>query len=400
MLEKEFYISRLIAVYLQGTASEAEKLQLEKWLAADPKNRSHFETIYQEKQLQEKLQRFQSIDRAAVWGKTMEKMQAQNESFQSIQLERKGFRRGYWLAAAASLAIFFTLGVYFLNGDRQQASQNISQVQPENDVLPGGQGATLTLGNGQRIRLAEVSNGKLAEEYGVKITKSSDGQLIYEFADGDKADDKENVLSTAKGETYQVKLPDGSIVWLNAGSSLSYMTKLVSGGKRMVKLTGEAYFDVKHDRAKPFVVQTAGQTVEVLGTQFNINAYADEPVTTTTLLEGSIKVAAPGFNQVISPGYQSLVGAGQAKVVLADMESSMDWKNGDFVFNQMEFRTAMRKIARWYDVDIIYDVPVSNEMIAAGWIAKDKPLSQVLKSIESSGMVRFKIDGRKIHILK
>lgn len=399
MLEKEFYISRLITAYLQDSASDEEKQQLENWLEEDPKNRIYFEEICQQQLLKEKLQLFQSPDKVSVWQKTIGKIQEEDTNFFSRHKERKIYNRRFLAAVAAVFVIFFATMLYRFYIDGTPTVGNSFSSHVANDILPGGQGATLTLANGKHIRLADAQDGKLAEEYGVKITKSADGQLVYEFTDGMKGEDKENTLSTSNGETYQLKLPDGSRVWLNAGSSITYRTKLINQGKRMVKLSGEAYFEIAKDRSKPFVVKTKQQEVEVLGTHFNINAYADEPMTATTLLEGSIKVSAPGFTKIIKPGYQSLVSVNKAIVVSADIESILDWKNGDFIFNQMDFKTAMRKIARWYDVEIVYDVNISDDMITAGWISKDRPLSQVLKSIESAGMVRFKIEDKKIHVL-
>ena len=276
------------------------------------------------------------------------------------------------------------------------------------DAAPGTVGATLTLANGKQIALSDASKGELAKEAGVMISKQADGKLIYEVAAGVN-DHKTNTLATAKGETYQVCLSDGTMVWLNADSKLTYAASLnVNKGhqERRVKLEGEAYFEVAKNRNSPFIVETGGQEVQVLGTHFNINSYADEPLLSTTLLEGSVRVATAGSIKqagqavVLSPGQQALNQQGNVKVVKANLEQVMDWKQGDFYLNHVNFKTAMRKIARWYNVEVVYDASVSDAIESGGWISRNKKLSEVLQSIEASGQVHFKIEGRKIIVFK
>jgi transmembrane sensor len=210
------------------------------------------------------------------------------------------------------------------------------------------------------------------------------------------------VLSTAKGETYQLRLADGSKVWLNAASSLTYTASLNGNGERRVKLDGEAYFEVAKDKNHPFIVETAKQQVQVLGTHFNINSYADEPMVTTTLLEGSVKVShlTSHVSQLLKPGQQALNKNDHITVINANMEQVMDWKQGDFYLNHVDFKTAMRKIARWYNVDVVYDASVSDATESGGWISRNNKLSEVLQSIEAAGQVHFKVEGRKITVFK
>lgn len=302
------------------------------------------------------------------------------------------------IASVAAAILVVALGFYFYY-DRQQLPQEdlTGAVQ---DVAPGAQGATLTLADGKQVRLSDAGSGTIAEEAGVRITKSADGQLIYALSGNGPDANRANTLSTSNGETYQVRLPDGSKVWLNAGSSLTYMPKLVHDGQRRVKLVGEAYFEVAKDKTRPFVVQTRNQDVEVLGTSFNINAYLDEPVTSTTLLEGSIKIKSDKSERFVRPGEQAVNNGKDIQIARIAVENAIDWKDGDFYLNHVDFKMAMRKIARWYDVEVVYDGSVPDGMESGGWIARDKPLSQVLKSIESSGMVRFKVEGRTIHVIR
>jgi hypothetical protein len=301
------------------------------------------------------------------------------------------------IVAAASVVLALSVGLIFYLRDKTKENNTIAY---HNDVAPGHQGATLTLANGRKIRLTAAANGQLATQAGVEITKTQNGQLVYEIKKKESQPDQINTLSTGNGETYQVKLPDGTRVWLNSASSLTYAASLDQTGKRQVKLTGEGYFEVAKDKLHPFVVQTANQEVEVLGTHFNINSYQDEPAIATTLLEGSVKVTAGNRSQVIKPGEQLINNGTDMKVAQANTDNITDWKDGDFNLNDLDFRVAMRKIARWYDVEVIYDATVPQHIETGGWISRDKKLSVILRSIESLGSVHFKVEGKKLYVSK
>ncbi|MGQ7855157.1 FecR family protein [Pedobacter sp. WC2501] len=296
--------------------------------------------------------------------------------------------------AAAVMIVVSIAGLYFYNNNKsEQVVSNLGQ-----NIFPANNGATLTLANGKKINLSDVGSGELAKEGSVIITKTANGKLIYQVSGETNQANSINTISTPKGETYQVGLPDGSMVWLNAASSLTYSAKLVVDGKRSVKLDGEAYFEVAKDRRHPFVVQSKGQEVEVLGTHFNINSYADEPNVATTLLEGSVQVSSRKDQKKIKPGEQATSNGAAIAVALANVEQVVSWTKGDFHLNHVNFKTAMREIARWYNVEVIYDASVPNDMVSGGWISRDQPLSAVLRSIESSGLVKFKVKDRKIYV--
>lgn len=302
------------------------------------------------------------------------------------------------IAATAAAVILIFFSIYLFKYRKGTVPKDDDLVA--NDVAPGKIGATLTLANGKKIKLSDAKNGSLAKEAGVMISKSQNGQITYEVKDGSDEANRINTLSTDNGETYKVNLPDGSFVWLNAASSITYDAKLLKHGKRNVKLQGEAYFEVAKDRAHPFVVQTAHQQVEVLGTHFNINSYADEKSTVTTLLEGVVKVTSGNLKEMLQPGQQALYNGNKIKVAEADVETVMDWKNGDFFLNRVDFREAMHKIARWYDVEIIYDESVPEDIQSSGYLSRSNNLSAVLKSIERAGQVHFRLDGRKVYVSK
>lgn len=307
------------------------------------------------------------------------------------------------VAAVAALAF----GIWFFSGKYQDANIKTGS-DYANDVAPGRNGATLTLANGNQVRLSEALNGELANEAGVAITKAANGQLVYEVLKesqdetggkpGGAESNKVNTLTTDKGETYQVRLPDGTLVYLNAASSLSYTAQLNVDGVRKVKLEGEGYFEVAKDKKHPFVVETGKQEVEVLGTHFNINAYPNEAAVKTTLLEGSVKVRLAQSQQVLKPGYQAVVSEGKLAVQTADVANVVDWKNNEFILDNQDFQTSMREIARWYDLEVIYAEGVPLKIETGGGISRNSKLSSVLKLIESSGLVHFRIAGKKLYV--
>lgn len=299
--------------------------------------------------------------------------------------------------AAVLIAIFFAVIVY---NELTSDNQPVEITSTKQDIAPGGSGATLTLANGKKIKLNDASQGKLAEESGILITKSANGQLVYEIKDENTDPNKTNTLSTDKGETYQVRLPDGSEIWLNAASSITYSTKLISNGKRRVNLIGEGYFSIAKDKLHPFVVTSKGQEVEVLGTQFNVNAYNDEPFISTTLFEGSVKVIATNAEKIIKPGEQANNNGTKITIKDINFENITDWKEGDFFLDRINFKVAMRKIARWYNVQVVYDSDVPDTLEAGGWISRTNSLSAVLKAIEKSGIAHFKVEGRTVYVSK
>lgn len=304
------------------------------------------------------------------------------------------------LAAAAAILIVFGAGLYFY-----MDKNNPTVPVYANDIPSKGKNtATLTLANGEKIELSEARIGKLADQAGIQISKTKDGQLIYEVKEEANATaNKWNTLSTAKGETYMVRLPDGTKVWLNNASALKYPATFSNLKKRSVELNGEAYFEVAKDPLHPFVVKTAEQEVEVLGTHFNINSYTDENSTRTTLLEGAVKVSLVNgiLSKVIKPGEEVLNIQQQLQVRPANLKDAVAWKSGYFRFNNENLESIMRQVSRWYDVDVVYEGN-RNELVALtfwGIVSKEKNVSEVLKMIERAEKVKFKINGRTITVM-
>lgn len=301
---------------------------------------------------------------------------------------------------AAAMIIVLILGAYFYRAQHNSATHSRAMVSSA--IRPGKNRAVLVLANGSRISLDSVQNGTLARESGVNILKKTTGEIVYSVVQTVLPDQepKFNTIITPAGGQYQVNLPDGSIVWLNAASSLTFSTSF--GAERRVTLKGEAYFEISKKLSSggdklPFFVESRNQQIEVLGTHFNVNAYADEQVTKTTLLEGSVKIN----NAVtLKPGQQGRGSGGDILIVNVNPEDAIDWKNGDFILANSDFRSLMRKIARWYNVEIIYADNAPTRLNLGGWISRSKDISSILEVMEKTGKVHFKIEERRITVTK
>jgi ferric-dicitrate binding protein FerR (iron transport regulator) len=262
--------------------------------------------------------------------------------------------------------------------------------------LPGSNKAILTLGNGDRISLTDAADGELARQGDTRISKTKDGQLLYEPENGAAGGMvKRNTISTPRGGQYRIDLPDGTRVWLNAASSLAFPASFAGLDERSVELTGEAYFEVAKDAGKPFKVISNAHTVEVLGTHFNINAYNDEPDIKTTLLEGAVRVNG----SMLRPGQQSVLANGRLSIRNAETDMETAWKNGEFIFNGQDFKTVMRTISRWYDVDVVYEYDPKPFRIG-GEVSRSRSITEVLKMLEVTGGVKFKLEGRTIKVIR
>lgn len=299
--------------------------------------------------------------------------------------------------AAAVATIIVSAGIWFYQGSQKDTKDLVAVVD---DVAPGKQSATLTLANGKKIRLTDAVNGELAKEAGVVITKSAEGQLVYEVLAQSDASDKINVLSTNKGETYKVRLPDGSAVWLNAASSLKYPASFAKLKDRRVELSGEGYFEVAKDKEHPFIVRTGKQEVEVLGTHFNINAYEDEAFEKTTLAEGSVKVTAQGKSLFIRPNQQAILNDHSMEIKEVDAELALAWKSGFFLFDRESLGNIMLKVARWYDVEIVFKDSSLKTETFTGTISRFQNISEVFNMLERVRVAKFKVEGKKIIIDK
>lgn len=299
-----------------------------------------------------------------------------------------------WPRIAAAVAIIVIAGAgWFYYANKSAERKNELAIFKAKNILPGSNKAVLTLANGQTIVLTDAQNGDLAKENNAVVRKTADGQLVYKANTENDAAPIYNTVTTPKGGQYTLTLSEGTKVVLNAASSLTYPTKF-SGKERKVELTGEGYFEVAHNKAMPFRVVSRNQTVEVLGTHFNINSYLDEPGIKTTLLEGSVNVNGT----LLKPDQQAALVNNRIQVTEVDASEVVAWKDGLFKFDHTDIKTLMRQIARWYDVEVVYEGPVKNEQFY-GKIERSYTLSEVLKVLEL-GKLHFRIEGRKIIVLQ
>ncbi|MFI5160583.1 MAG: FecR family protein [Sphingobacteriales bacterium] len=301
----------------------------------------------------------------------------------------------WYIAAAAALVMFTAFGAYHFISGKKDRPQPYSVKTIPRDIAPGSDKATLTLANGKTINISDTKNGTIATQAGVQIAKTADGHVAYESSNAASTVVDFNTISVPRGGKYELVLADGTKVWLNSASTLKFPT-VFSGGDRVVELTGEAFFEVAHNAKKPFKVKTPGQLVQDIGTQFNVNSYADEDAVATTLVEGSVKIINAKGQTLIKPGQQYLLknnGAAEIKNEV-DLDEVTAWKSGFFQFNNADIKTIMRQVSRWYDVDVEYEgkVPASTYH---GRISRNSNASTVLKILELSG-INFTIERGKI----
>jgi hypothetical protein len=259
-----------------------------------------------------------------------------------------------------------------------------------NDVAPGSNKAMLTLGDGATIMLDSAHNGMLAEQGNSRINKLTDGRLAYQASTEKPTEILYNTLATPRGGQYQLLLPDGSQVWLNAASSITYPTAF-AGNTREVSIRGEVYFEVAKNKQKPFIVRSDRDTITVLGTRFNVNSYADEPAGKTTLLEGSVRIS----NKVLQPGEAYARG----RVMKTDIQQDVSWVNGAFNFNNMDLKSIFRQLSRWYDVEIVYPAVLPDKVIR-GKMGRDLNLSEVLSIFQGIGLHCRIENGNKLAVLQ
>jgi ferric-dicitrate binding protein FerR (iron transport regulator) len=309
--------------------------------------------------------------------------------------EHKIYRLWPKIAVAASVMLMICFSLYFIY-NRHKVVPQIVITQPH-DIPPGGNNAVLTLADGSRIILNNAKKGLLTKQGNVKVSKASEGMLVYKANHDDVAQASWNTITTPKGGQYQVILPDGTKVWLNALSSLRFPANF-SGKTRRVEVSGEAYFEVARNPAKPFVVKSVRTEVTVLGTHFNVNDYQDEAVSKTTLLEGSVKIKGKYSAGILKPGEQALLSESDEMKITADVntEEAVAWKNGIFEFNRADITSIMRQAARWYDINVIY-AGAPTHILYKGRISRNVNLSEMLTMIKYMG-VNYTLQGKNLTI--
>jgi ferric-dicitrate binding protein FerR (iron transport regulator) len=295
---------------------------------------------------------------------------------------------------AASLAILI-LGYFALFSPEKEEST--VKIEKSIDLNPGENKAVLTLSNGKKISLGSLSNGLLTEDGQAKIYTSEKGALTY-IAATETQQILTNNITTPRGGQYKLTLADGTNIWLNAASSLTYPSSFQKGKPRIVVLSGEGFFEVTHNAQEPFIVHYSdGMEAVVLGTSFNINSYTDEKATYTTLVKGSLSVQSPQEKKdILKPGQQSVFIQGKTSIIAADIEETVAWKEGWFLFNRLELQAIVRQLSRWYNIDFDITGTIGNKQFS-GIVSKSNNISEVLKIMENTG-VTFTLRNQKIYV--
>jgi transmembrane sensor len=375
--------------------TQTEKEELESWISLSEYNHRLYNEVMNSEAIQDEVKSMLNYDSKALWKKIAREIHPQKPVNRVISFFRD--RRPLRYAAAAALLIAISTTAYFMFVKPDTSQPPVSSTQQPAarpaDVAPGAEKAVLILADGSSIILDNAANGQIATQGNTKVIKE-DGLLAYN-AGNDKATDKPmyNTLRTDRGEHFSsLVLSDGSKIWLNAASSISFPTKF-TGKQRNVEVTGEAYFEIAKNAAMPFIVSVKGMKVEVLGTHFNINAYDDEAAVKTTLLEGAVKVTANGKSGLLKPGQQAqLLASGEVKVRNdADVDEVVAWKNGAFRFQNEDMASIMRQVSRWYNVDVVFKDQISERYVVTH-LTRSVPVSKLLQIFETAGGVHFEID--------
>lgn len=399
-------IVELVIKRLNVQLSEAENAELQDWINQSEENRKAIEDFLDEKKLRAGISHLYKT-RERIW----KRLHAAIPEKKTIPVRRLLLR---YSAAAAIIVMLVSLSYYFISRRTLIAPAitvtDTVQHKAAYDADPGGDRAVLTLADGSKIILDSAADGTLVQQGTIRVIKSDHGQLAYEPGSSTQTLPGTmiyNTLATPRGGQYRLQLPDGSKVWLNAVSSLRYPVSF-TGKERSVQLSGEAYFEVAKNAAKPFkvaILSLSGNEqgeVEVLGTHFNINAYGDEPVIKTTLLEGVVKVSANGSRipepQTLLPGQQAQISNNELSVFQqVDVQLAVAWKDGLFQLTSADIGTIMRQIARWYDVEITYEGSIPSGHIT-GKVSRSMQLSNVVKVLELSG-IHCRLENKKLVVL-
>ncbi len=401
MIKDQDYYAALFKRYLNDDCQPEEAKEILAYIQSSSSNRFlldqlkiSFDNEALQKDIYGQSAEFSSTLRQTISGKTQPVAKV-------VALYKK------WLPKVAAAAILFTsLATMFIITRRPSTpvavltSKNTKAVVAKNEILPGNNKALLTLSDGSVVALDDTKNGIVARQGKTNVAKNNN-QVIYNAPDVTGAAPVEitfNTIATPNGGQYQVVLPDGSKVWLNAASSLRFPTSF-SGAERKVELTGEGYFEVAKDAAHPFHVQVSNTEITVLGTHFNVMGYNNEAALKTTLLEGAVKISYGNMAKILKPGQQAKVENSNdgIEVINADTEQAVAWKNGSFLFVNEEIKSIMRQLSRWYDIDVSYEGK-EKQRYFSGEVSRSVTLAQALKILDFSN-IKFRINDKKIAVI-
>ncbi|WP_127131744.1 FecR family protein [Pseudoflavitalea rhizosphaerae] len=392
-------IADLIRKHLNDELNDQEKQELDNWVQQSEEHRLFFHQLTDEKSLAATISEYET-SRNIVFEKIKKAIPLSGES----NIKSAGIRwlnpRRLTAIAASILVAGGTLVWWSVNRNDNRITEIAAKPVIQQNLQPASEGAILKLADGKEIILDQTKDGAIAQEGNTQITKS-EGLLSYNGTDP-SAKVLYNTLSTPKGRIYKLSLPDGTRVWLNAASSIRFPTAF-AGSERNVEVTGEVYFEIKKDVERPFLVKAGHQTsIEVLGTEFNVNAYQNEKILRTTLLTGAIRMQSqdqPGTSVVLKPGQQAQwknIPAIQPFTVVqqVNIEKVMGWKNGYFSFDDLTLEELMREVERWYDVEVLYENGVPSKTFF-GKVNRNLSLFDFMEGMKDWG-VRLRLEGRKL----
>lgn len=375
----------------KGDASLHEQSLFETWVKEHSHQEFQFDKMMSWEVIQEQIKEIYAMDDGAIRSKMR-----QFGFRPKLQPVLGGVQKRRWLFAAAAAVALLILVV---NSLRNHVTKATTAVQPLiADVQPGRSRAILTLASGRKVTLDSSSTGTISHLADVDIVRSSAGSIQYKSITNIPLTATINSLETPPAGQFHLTLPDGSEVWLNNASRLTYPTSF-DGADRQVELSGEAFFQIAKNPNKPFRVKVRDELVQVLGTSFNINSYSDEPAVATTLVDGAIAVDHKGKSFRLQPGYQArITEEGELKILPVSVEPIVAWKNGFFTFDEsVDFAAAMRQLSRWYDVKVEYEGEIPHQVFY-GTIDRQVALSQILKIFESKEY-RLELEGRKLRVI-
>lgn len=400
-------LNALTIKFLLDTLTEKERQELEDILQAgtvgDPHFRQRFNQRVDSARLKHDLEAYLEADRRrSAPGWPSQEDRRMSAPGRPSQGDRPVRRIGsYWPYAVAAAVIGIIALVWLA---RRSGRETIPQSDPviamEHEIKPGGNRATLTLGNGTVIDLDSAGKGVISRQGAANVLKTADGRITYQADKATKGASLYNTISTPRKGTYQVTLPDGSRAWLNAESSIRFPAAF-SADRRELEMTGEVYLDIAQDPRRPFYVKSGGIDVQVLGTEFDIQNYKNEPSARVTLVNGAVKVQLHSQSRILSAGQQAQLTAETAISVIdrPDIDQATAWKSGFFKFKNADIRSIMREIERWYDVDVDYHMHDFSATYG-GRIRRDLPLSQLLRLLQGNNIHHYKMEGRKLIVLQ
>lgn len=393
-------IATLIVGNMQDSLTTDEKQELNAWLQEDGENFLLYEELMDDDKLGEALDELHSIDPETAYEKLSQKLFGNETGY-------KRTHRIWWYMVAAALLIVAG-GVIWFSVNKKTATPMPSPVavvtaqKKQPGALPDSKKAILTLADGSVIELNAINNGAIAQQGNSTVHKKRNGELEYTLSGQSATATGYNTLHTPRGGEYRIVLDDGTRIWLNSASTLTFPVHF-NGEERRLQLSGEGYFEVApavltSGHKKPFIVSVDNMQVQAVGTSFNISAYKEDKTTQTTVVEGLVKVSRHNGDHLLSPGKKLVTHDSTAIVEDADINQDTAWKNGEFVFHNTSLQMVMNDLARWYDMEVEYEKPVPS-LHFSGEIERESDISKVLQMLQFTGGVKFSVTGRVIKVL-